>query len=158
MKNSRSPALVHQSGRVGNKPLWFLVAPFLDFITVGNSIMPAGIGESPPTDFSIQQQQSPMRKRLQLWISVCSGKCQLADPEEKIRTEEFGNFCPKIYQLFSEPRSRELFMFVTTFKFLLAVTCRLWNVLGLIYINQKVVSFFLLDVYVALKSKLMTSL
>lgn len=88
MKNSRSPTLVLQSGRVGSKPLWFLAAPFLDFITVGSSILPTGISESPSTDFSIQQQQSPMRERLQLWICVCSGKCQLADPEEKIRTAE----------------------------------------------------------------------
>jgi len=77
--------------------------------------MPTGICESLSIDFSIQQKQNQMKEHLHLWTYVCSRKCQLAHPEEKTWTEDFGNFCPKIFQLFSEPQNGELFMFATTF-------------------------------------------
>lgn len=103
--------LILQSCRVSNEPFWFLVAPLLNFIAVENSIMPIGISTRLWIDFSVQHKWFPMREHLRLWNCMCSRKYCL-----KKRCElETGNFCPKIYQLFSEPQSRELFMFVTTF-------------------------------------------
>lgn len=96
MKNSGSPTLILQSCRVSNEPLWFLVAIFLNFIAVENSIMPFGICEHLSIDFSIQHKWFSMREHLKLWNYMCSRKYCL-----KKRCElETGEFWPKIYQGF----------------------------------------------------------